>query len=141
MRKLNNKGYMLVEIILAVGLAMGIGYFLIDLTLKVKNTNDDLLVESLVKTDQGIIYNMIMEDVYNNKNADIDDIYNKIKITKITESGKKDRYKVEYDGKVVIVTDYAVVGAKTKTTKKITIPITVKQLPDEDFDVLIYVAE
>ena len=148
MRKLNNKGYMLVEIILAVSLAMGIGYFLIDLTLKVKNSNDDLLVESLVKTDQGIIYNMIMKDVYKdilaNPNIEIDvgNIFENIDIKKVNEEeGKKSQYKVEYKGQVVIVTDYAVVGEKTIENNKITIPITVKQLPDENFDVIMYFAK
>lgn len=147
MRKLNNKGYMLIEIILAVSLAMGIGYFLIELTLKVKNSNDDLLVESLVKTDQGIIYNMIMKDVYKdilaNPNIEIDvgNIYNNINIKKVNEEDEKVRYRVEYKGQVVIVTDYAVVGKKTRENNKITIPITVKQLPNENFDVIMYFAQ
>lgn len=147
MHKLNNKGYMLIEIILAVSLAMGIGYFLIELTLKVKNSNDDLLVESLVKTDQGIIYNMIMKDVYKdilaNPNIEIDvgNIYDNINIKKVNEEDEKVRYRVEYKGQVVIVTDYAVVGKKTRENNKITIPITVKQLPNENFDVIMYFAQ
>ena len=61
----NNKGYMLVEIILASVLAMVVAYFIIDLTIKLKNKNDDLLVKTLVATDQAIMYNTIMDDVYN----------------------------------------------------------------------------
>lgn len=130
MKKLNNKGYMLVEIILAVGLAMGIGYFLIELTLKVKNANDDLLVESLVKTDQGIIYNMIMQDVYENSYT-----FNNVK-DKINVTGNL----ITYKDQTIIVNDYAKVEGKNidETNKKITIPIKVKQLPDEDFDVVMY---
>lgn len=130
MKKLNNKGYMLIEIILAVGLAMGIGYFLIELTLKVKNTNDDLLVESLVKTDQGIIYNMIMKDVYENANT-----FNNVK-DKINVTGNR----ITYNDQTIIVTDYAKVEGKNidETNKKITIPIKVKQLPDENFDIVMY---
>ena len=63
--KLNNKGYMLVEIILAFSIAMGITYFITDLTIKLKNKNDDLVVKTLVSTDRGIIYNTIMKDLYN----------------------------------------------------------------------------
>ena len=56
---------MLVEIILASVIAMGIAYFITDLTIKLKNKNDDLLVKTLVSTDQAIIYNTIMKDLYN----------------------------------------------------------------------------
>ena len=35
----NNKGYMLVEIILASVIAFGITYFIVDLTIKLKNKN------------------------------------------------------------------------------------------------------
>ena len=50
--KLNNKGYMLVEIILASALAFGLTFFIIDLTIKLKNKNDDLVVETLISTDR-----------------------------------------------------------------------------------------
>lgn len=61
MLKLNNKGYMLVEIILASVIAFGVAYYIINLTIKLKNKNDDLLVETQVKTDQAIITNKLME--------------------------------------------------------------------------------
>lgn len=142
MKKLNNKGYMLIEIILAIGLAMGIGYFLIELTLKVKNTNDDLLVESLVKTDQGIIYNMIMDNIYEHV-RDNKSILQSTVFDDITTKGNKVIYKYtnienEVVEKAIIVTDYAIVGAKKTEGNKITIPISVKQLADENFDVVIY---
>jgi len=133
MKKLDNKGYMLVEIILAVALAMGVGYFLIELTLKVKNTNDDLLVESLVKTDQGIIYNMIMKDVYNDTSLTIDDVYQKIEID-------SDNNKVTYGTEIIFVSDYAQIGNKKKEGNKIIIPIIVKQLPEDNFNVEIYLS-
>ncbi len=59
--KLNNKGYMLVEIILASVIAFGIAYFILDLTIKLKNKNDDLLVETQVVTDRTIITNKLMK--------------------------------------------------------------------------------
>ena len=68
MNKLNNKGYMLVEIILASAIAFGIAYFIMDMTINLKNKNDDLLVETLTMTDQAIITNMIMEKIKANPN-------------------------------------------------------------------------
>ena len=61
MVKLNSKGYMLVEIILASVIAFGVAYFIINLTIKLKNKNDDMLVETQVKTDQAIITNKLMK--------------------------------------------------------------------------------
>ena len=62
-KRLNNKGYMLVEIILASAIAFGLAYYMLDLTLKVKNRNDDLLVATLMETDKTIISNKIMESI------------------------------------------------------------------------------
>jgi len=58
--KLNNRGYVLVEIILASVIAFGIAYYMLDLTIKLKNKNDDLLAETLVMTDQAIIQNKLI---------------------------------------------------------------------------------
>ncbi len=66
MSKLNNKGYMLVEIILASVLAFGLAFFLLELTIKLKNKNDDLLVRTLVSTDQAIVMNTIMKEIEEN---------------------------------------------------------------------------
>lgn len=59
-KKLNNKGYMLIEIILASALAFGLAYFLLELTLKLKNRNDDLMIATLMATDKTIISNKVM---------------------------------------------------------------------------------
>lgn len=128
---MNNKGYMLVEIILAFTLAIGVGYFLIELTLKAKNTNDDLVVASLVRTDQGIIYNTIMKDIYNNPEQNLDEIESKISI---------DGDKLTYDDKVIVLNQYASFGevVKDNSNNKITIPLEVKQMPDENFNIEIY---
>ena len=64
MKKLNNKGYMLVEIILASVIAFGVAYFILDLVIKLKNKNDDLFVDTLARTDQAIITNTIMRVIY-----------------------------------------------------------------------------
>ena len=59
-RKLNNRGYMLIEIILASAIAFTIAWFIIDLTIRIKNKNDDVLVETTVATDQTIAMNKLM---------------------------------------------------------------------------------
>ena len=122
----NNKGYMLIEVILASVMAIGVSVFLAGITIKLKNKNDDLLVKSLVSTDQGIIYNTIMEDVYDN------DLSASQVCTKLSASGNK----VSYNGIVTIVSEYAKVGT-LKCDEGIVIPISVKQLPDENFDIVI----
>ena len=57
---MNKKGYLLIEIILASAIAFGIAIFIFELTIKVKNRNDDLFVETQMATDQAIISNKLM---------------------------------------------------------------------------------
>ena len=57
---MNRKGYLLIEIILASAIAFGIAIFIFELTIKVKNRNDDLFVETQMATDQAIISNKLM---------------------------------------------------------------------------------
>lgn len=132
MKKLNNKGYLLVEIILASALAISMAYLLIELTLKTKNRNNDILVTSLVNIDQGVIYNGIMKEIIN-KNIEIDTVYNNISID--------DNNKIKYNGKVIdILSEHASFGDKIKDTTNnvIIIPINVKELPNENFDIILY---
>lgn len=133
-KHLNNKGYMLIEIILASVLAMVVAYFVIDLTIKLKNKNDDLLVKTLVYTDQTIIYNTIMKDLYTTTDT-VDCAYIE---DKMTISGNV----FDYDGFKNIVSEYATLGSVTCTdlsfdSISLEIPINVLQLPDEEFDVII----
>jgi len=138
MNKQNNKGYLLVEIILASALAIGMAYFMIQLTMKVKNRNDDLLVKSLTSTDQGIIYNYFMKKIYNYESIDYDQI--------TIDSTKK---VLKYGSDVVInLNKYATFGEKIiknnqsiegNTYDIIIIPITVKNLEDENFNIFIYI--
>lgn len=125
----NNKGYMLIEVILASVMAIGVSVFLASITIKLKNKNDDLLVKSLVSTDQGIIYNTIMEEVYDND----------LSISQVCSNLSVNENKVNYNGVITIVSDYAEVGTLicNEGKKLIVIPINVKQLPDENFDIVI----
>ena len=105
-KHLNNKGYMLIEIILASVIAMTVAYFIMDLTIKLKNKNDDLLVKTLVYTDQAIIYNKIMSRITEiEQNPDLDLSCNEIKIKQET-----DEKKITIDDFKYIVSDYATVG-------------------------------
>ena len=133
-KRLNNKGYMLVEIILASAIAMGIAYFITDLTIKLKNKNDDLLVKTLVSTDQAIIYNTIMKDLYNTSGVNCNYVWNSFNI-----DINKNVFKNVNTSFTNIVSEYAQLGSLTcdltDNILTIKIPITVKQLPDEDFSI------
>lgn len=128
LKKINNKGYMLVEIILAFSIAFILLYFIMDLVIKMKNKNDDLLVKTLVYTDQTIVSNGLMKLAINNKDEfDCDKL-------------EVDGNVIKYDSDVIdIVSDYAEVGEKTCSISKnrivVNIPISVKQLSDEDFSI------
>lgn len=146
---LNNKGYMLVEIIMASVLAMVVTYFIMDLTIKLKNKNDDLLVKTLVYTDQAIIYNTIMKDL-NEQTAKIRDLATGENITcvYIDNMLKIDGNVFQYGEFKNVISEYAEVlplvcndntslGDDYFAAFTLTIPIRVKQLPDEKFDVVI----
>lgn len=124
--KLNKKGYMLVEIILASALAFGLAYFLLELTLKVKSKDDDLFVETLVATDKTIIMNKLMTYA---KSEEFD--CNKLKINDHT---------IEYNDEVIVVVNkYTKIGNKTCSTENnqvsINIPLSVPQMPDKNYDI------
>lgn len=60
---LNKKGYMLVEIIVASVLAMSIAYYLLNLTYRFKNTNEDLYQSYNYMSDKILITKNIMNDL------------------------------------------------------------------------------
>lgn len=63
MKKLNNKGYLLVEIIVAIVLAMGIAYFLMNITIKFSQKDEDIYQSISWINDKNILTNIIMEDL------------------------------------------------------------------------------
>ena len=67
--KLNRKGYLTVEVILASVAAIGIAFFLMEITIKLVNTTDDTFVGSEVLTDKALLIDnlksAIQEDIDN----------------------------------------------------------------------------
>ena len=127
MKKLNNKGYMLVEIILASVIAFGVAYFILDLVIKLKNKNDGLFVDTLARTDQAIITNTIMRDIYNkNTQFSCENILNNISV-----EDNKFKYNDTINDTIIIeVNKYTTIGTinceVTSTNLiKLNIPLTV----------------
>ena len=60
---LNKKGYMLVEIVIAFGIAMAIAYYLMNLTYKFKNTNEDIYQSTIYLKDKVSVTKNIMNDL------------------------------------------------------------------------------
>ena len=137
-KKSSSKGYMLVEIILAFVITFAISYFIVTLIIKLKNKNDDLMVTTLTSTDQTIISNKLSA-IINEKGQDFD-------CKSLTIAGQT----ISYEGNAInTLNDYATYSLPTKKEKwcyvnsektyvKINIPITVKQQPDNHYDVNLY---
>ena len=126
MKRLNNRGYVLIEIILASAIAFGIAYFILDLTIKLKNKNDDLVVRTLTQTDRGIITNRFMSYM-------VDDNFscNNVKIVDNT---------IKYNDEVIdIVNKYAKLEnyncSTTSNRVNLKFFIKVRQLEEENFNV------
>lgn len=71
--KLNRKGYMLVEIIVSFSVAMGIAFYLINLTYKFVDNNDIIYQDSLYMKDKILITKNIMNDLDNGVVTTIDE--------------------------------------------------------------------
>ena len=63
--KLNRKGYLIVEIIVASVLAMGIAFFLVRLTISFSRKDEDIYKSITFTNNKNIITNKIMEDINN----------------------------------------------------------------------------
>ena len=130
--KLNNRGYVLVEIILASVIAFGIAYYMLDLTIKLKNKNDDILAKTIVQTDKAIIQNKLVE--YIEKDTEPFDCNNII----IDPNNKTISYKTNSNLIDIINSSYIQVETKQCVVNdnivNIIIPLTVTPL-NESFDV------
>lgn len=69
MFKLNRKGYMAVEIILASVVSITIAVFLIDITVKLVNKTDDYHVDTVFVNDKALIIKNIKEEIQNDINS------------------------------------------------------------------------
>lgn len=134
MKKINNKGYMLVEVILAFSITFILIYFIMDLVIKLKNKNDDLMVETLVRTDQTIITNRLMSYAIAEGSS-----FNCQRLRNGVSNNN-----VKYGGDTIdIISKYAKidvsnVSCSTNMGKvSIKIPIKVEQMKEVDFDVII----
>ena len=63
MPKLNRKGYLAVEVILASVVAVSIAVFLIDLTVKMVNKTNDNYTNTLFLTDKALITNHLRKEI------------------------------------------------------------------------------
>lgn len=86
--RLNNKGYMLVEIIVSFVLACSIAMYLLNLTIKFKDTNESIYYSSVYLKDKNLITRNIMNDI---KEGNIVDF---------SSGGNWIKFKVELDSDV-----------------------------------------
>ena len=114
--KLNRKGYMLVEIIVAAVLAMSIAYYLLNLTYKFKNTNEDVQESYYYTKDKILITKNIMSDlergtirnVYKTSDADLGFVIDfEMMINSVKE---KRKLKASKNASGVYVIQYGMVG-------------------------------
>lgn len=63
MKKLNRKGYLTIEIILASVMAVVIAFFLIDLTMKLVDTTDNAYADTVLVTDKALVIKNIKENL------------------------------------------------------------------------------
>jgi len=61
--KLDNKGYLIVEVIVATVLALVMAYFLIDITMEMKTKNDDAYHETIFLSDKALMTKQLMQDL------------------------------------------------------------------------------
>lgn len=65
MKKLNRKGYMTVEIIIASVIAFSIAFFLMEITIKLVDISDNEYVNTNFMTDKALIMKNIKENIQN----------------------------------------------------------------------------
>ena len=131
----NRRGYMLVEIILATAIAFGIAYFMLNMTIKLKNKNDDLLVETLTATDQGIITNNIMRSLKGASCSTINSANGiQIQTKNVMINNELVMVVNKYVNKVGPV-DCTLTNYNDVPVVHLHIPMSVKQLPNRNFDI------
>ena len=139
----NNKGYMLVEIVLASAIAFAIAAYMIDVTIKLKNKNDDMLAELQAETDKAIIAYKIMgylRYLFHHLSYKWGEGFGcaNNNSSSVNRNGKQIRYK---NTVLDTVNTFTNVGAPscTKSNNRfvIKVPLTVDALPGKRFDVVV----
>lgn len=105
-KKMNNKGYMLVEVVVASCIAFVMVYFLMDITINMVNKNNDYYEESVLVSDKNIITKTIMDDLRDNAkkltSVNVDPTGSSVTFTFKDDKSKKLSYiKREKDGKTI----------------------------------------
>ena len=111
MLKLNRKGYLTIEIILASAIAFVIAFFLIDITMKLVDKTDNYYVDTVFMTDKVLITKNIKELIENDINdlGIITNVYcnNDNKYCNITfEDGTINTLVIDKDKKQMTYVDY-----------------------------------
>ena len=132
----NKKGYMLIELILASLIAFALAMYMVSLTIKLKNKNDDLLVESLVTTDSAVATNALLKIINEHPN-DFD--CGLISVD-------KDKNMIKYNNQIIAsFSDYAILKESLSYCKddgldgsaQVFIGVDVPQIPNKDFNIVI----
>lgn len=134
MKKLNRRGYLTIEIVLASTLAFTIAFFLIDLTIKFANKTDDIQLETLYITDNALLIENIREVINIDKDAEVEngdvgeitDINCQGNTCTFTfDEGKQSTLKIDNDNKEVLYT-----GLKegNNYTKKVSDNLTLEEI-------------
>lgn len=115
--KLDNKGYLIIEIILASVIAFAVMYFLLEITFNLKSKNDDLYKEISFVSDKNIITKTVMDDVNSmqvskldfgctdNKIQCVDIVYN-VSVDNLEVSQISKRFEINKSTKKVIYGTY-----------------------------------
>ena len=145
MKKLNNKGYLTVEIVVASVIAFAMAFFLMDITVKIVNDTEEAYVDTILTTDKALIMKNIKENIENDiKNYGR--ISNLVEVETIEkERGKSRKWKINFssgdDPAVLLVSPDEVnytrvdgtIYKKNLNSKLINIDSTFKMSSDSDY--------
>lgn len=112
MKKLNNKGYMLVEIILASVIAFSVAYYLLNITYKFKDKNEDVYFEEKMLNDKINITKNIMTDLNKEVITSATCPTNQVELTTNTS----DTFRIKLDTANKIITYGKMSGSSFSTT-------------------------
>lgn len=103
------KGYMIVEVIVASVISLIMAYFLMNITIKLVNKNNDYYVDSIFLANKNIVTKEIMDDINSKKLAGVEVLNeNQVKLTYIdNETNNSITKKLKVEGSTITYGDYA----------------------------------